>query len=129
MHGGATPISSGRYSQFAREKLADTLAKLRAGSEGKDPTDLTDEAELVRACIAHLLDKSGPSPVVVEMLEKLSRIADRIDKQRRTRSITLETMGRIVEQMGVIVARHVKDSEALARIERDWGELRLSAPG
>jgi hypothetical protein len=39
--------------------------------------------------------------------------------------LTLETLNRVLEQLGVAVARHVKDHEILAAIERDWGTIQL----
>lgn len=123
LHGGAVPIKHGRYSKVARERLGDILYELSA--DDCDPLDLVPDLELVRACAVYALRKHGPSPVVVDQLERASRIADRIDKRRRTRSLTLEDVSRVVQQLGVAVAKHVQDPGVLAAIEAEWAELRV----
>jgi hypothetical protein len=39
--------------------------------------------------------------------------------------LTLETLARVTEQMGVSVARHCRDPAALAAIQREWGEIQV----
>jgi hypothetical protein len=123
LHGGANPIKHGRYSKIARARLGDQLKTLEADP---DPMDLLPEIQLIRASAMHFLTKHGPSPMVAELLEKAARIVDLLQKHKKTGLVTMDTLNRVVEQLGVTVAKHVKDPEVLAAIERDWGLIQLS---
>ena len=122
LHGGCTPIKHGRYSNVARAKLGSTLAQIEADP---DPLDLMPELHLLRGLAQHHLETYGATPVGADLLERVIRAVDAIQKHKAKSAITLETLNRVVEQIGVTVARHVKDPKVLAAIERDWGTLSL----
>jgi hypothetical protein len=122
LHGGASPIKHGRYSKVARAKLSSVLEAIEADP---DPLNLLPELQLVRAQAAYFLEKSGPSPMVVDLLAKAAGLVDLIQKHRKERFISLEVVQRVIDQLGVSVARHVKDPTALAAIEREWGAIQL----
>lgn len=123
-HGGATPIKSGRYSRIARARLGQVFEEIEADP---DPLNLLPDLILIRAQAAFLFEKHGASPMVAELAEKAAKIADLILKRKAEGAITLQTLQRVVEQLGVAVARHVKDPNVLAAIERDWGSIQLGA--
>ena len=45
--------------------------------------------------------------------------------QEKETAITLDTLRRIMEELGIVVAAHVKDNETLGAIEKDWGRIRF----
>lgn len=58
-----------------------------------------------------------------ELIEAISRVVERTHKIRTTGAISLDTFQRLLESMGLVVARHVKDPEKLKAIETDWAAL------
>jgi hypothetical protein len=61
-----------------------------------------------------------------KLLEGVSRIVERMHKITREGSITLDLFRSIMGQMGMVVAKHVKDEEALRMIELDWQSLMVA---
>ncbi|MEM7048894.1 MAG: HGGxSTG domain-containing protein [Acidobacteriota bacterium] len=125
LHGGAKPIKHGRYSKVARDRLGDILDELREADT--DPLDALPDLELVRACAVYALRNDGAPSTVARLAGEAARLADQIHKRQASGAVTLETLHRVIEQLGVAVARHVRDPEALAAIERDWGSLRIGS--
>lgn len=127
LHGGAAPIKHGRYSKVARARLGEYLDLLEADP---DPLNLLPELLLIRAQISLMLDRAGPNgppPMLADLTEKAARIVDLIRKHSKEGVITLATLQRVMEQLGASVARHVKDPNVLAAIERDWVGIQLGA--
>jgi hypothetical protein len=125
LHGGASPIKTGRYSTVARRRVRDLAAEYAADPE---PLSLLQDLALLRAVTADYLERAGENleaPAVADLLEGVSRVVERAWRVQERTGISLETLNRVFEQMGLSVARHVKDTEALAAIEREWAELRL----
>ena len=58
-----------------------------------------------------------------ELIEATSRVVERTHKIQTTGAISLDTFQKLVESMGLIVARHVKSAETLRAVEQDWGQL------
>lgn len=152
-HGGATPIRHGRYSTIQRPRLQERLRELQ---EDTDPLDLVPEAQMIRALTMDFIerydeltdallewnyDEAGdarsenrrPRPQRVpeiheaaDLLDKVSRVVERAQKARKEGAITMDTFNRVMEQMGVSVARHVKDPAALQAIETEWLAIQLA---
>jgi hypothetical protein len=59
------------------------------------------------------------------LIEKISRTVQRIHQIHSTGSITLDTFKRVVESMGIVVAKHVEDKTILDAIEGEWSNLAL----
>lgn len=67
------------------------------------------------------------------LVDKVGAMVDRIERHKREGSITLETLDRVLEQLGMEVVHalteEVKDgptrTAVLANIERRWGSIRL----
>jgi hypothetical protein len=133
MHGGKTPIKHGRYSKTVRERLGPILEQLEADP---DPLNLLPELHLLRAMANHWLETSGgkPAPIAADLLEKVVRVAELISKRQKEGVVSMASLQRLVEQMGVsvmkVVSRHVEDAELRDRIfrdiERDWDSVALS---
>jgi len=134
LHGGATPIRHGIYSEIKRKSLRQQLERIEKDGAG---LDLTREVNLLRALIAdQLAQKLATDPGVIAMLaDKVGATADRIQKHQQAKSVSLATLNRVMEQMGVEVAAAVQEAKldpstgtALCEIiERRWGSLRLDA--
>jgi hypothetical protein len=122
LHGGATPIKHGRYSQVTRARLGPALEAIEADP---DPLNLRPELDLLRGLVEHHLSSYGPTPIAADLLERVARLVEAIEKHKARAGITLETLNRVVEQLGVAVARHVKDPHVLRAIEQDWGAIQL----
>jgi hypothetical protein len=137
-----------RYQNVERHALRDLAARIAATEP--DITDLSEELHLLRALLIQYINeyekfiealmawyaepdiKQKPRRImdisdVSGLIESVSRIAERMHKIRSEGSIDLVTFQRVTEQMGIIVARLVKDPEILARIEAEWGVLALDA--
>lgn len=153
-HGGATPIKHGRYSKVSQVRVADLMEQLTADP---DPFDLEQEARLIRALVIDFVNtydelkaaimawntdeirlagdegrKARPQRIpaledVASLVEMVSRIIERAQRVKDKSALSLETLKRIMTAMGAAVAKHVDDANALAAIEREWGDIRVSA--
>lgn len=123
-HGGNNPIATGEYSETATERLGDSYARFR-----DDPKIGTIEREIaILRCIAEArLEAEGPSADVADLMERVVRAVDSLLKHRQKFGISIDTLNRVAEQMGVAVARHVKDPEIRKAIERDWDTIQLDS--
>jgi len=59
------------------------------------------------------------------LVESISRVVHRLHQIQSEGSISMETFKRVTENMGMIVARHVKDPLVLNSIEYDWMHLAM----
>lgn len=59
------------------------------------------------------------------LVESISRVVHRLHQIQSEGSISMETFKRVTENMGLIVARHVKDPLILNRIEHEWMQLTM----
>lgn len=153
LHGGSNPIRHGRYSTVSRPRVRELLAHLDAEP---DPLNLLPEAQLIRALLVDYVEryddlrdallawndeefreaaeedlKARPQRVpelheAASLAERAARVVAMIQQQKKEGSITLETFNRVMEQMGVSVARHVKDTAALGRIEAEWLGIQIT---
>jgi hypothetical protein len=126
-------------------------------AEDPDPFDLEPEARLIRAlsldfCERHdqIVEaliawnaaefreaeagerKPRPQQIpelrdVASLAEMVSRVIERAQKVKDKSALSLETLQRIMAAMGAAVAKHVSDPDTLRAIDRDWGEIRISA--
>jgi hypothetical protein len=156
LHGGATPIKHGRYSTITRPRIRELLDQYE---DDPAPLDLLPEAKLLRALLTDWVERydeftdallawhdsfrgEGASPkprqtlditTAAGLADKVGAMVDRIERHKREGGITLETLDRVLQQLGVEVvnalAEEVPDGVAraaiLANIERRWHEVRL----
>ncbi len=119
-HGGCVPIKHGRYSSIPRERLGKIMDTVWADPE---PLDVTDDARLLRAMALKSEETDCSPDVTAEIVERAARVAEMGHKRTRDKPITLATLQRVLEQVGVIIAKHVRDPKVLADIEREWATL------
>jgi hypothetical protein len=152
---GGKGISHGRYSKIKRASIREKIAELQ--QTDRKPLDLLPELELLRALVLDfiesydetttallawhesfryplqgLIDRARPRKVAdladaAKIVRDIAAVVHTIHEIETTGAITLATFVRVVEQMGLVVAKHVKDDEALTAIQRDWDELRVDA--
>ena len=154
LHGGLTPIRTGRYSGITHTRLHHLMETL--DQQDHNVLDLEPEAKLMRAMVIDYINRydsfieelhswavatqkargKGAPPPKLELLslhdardlvEGVSRIVEKIHKITSSGSLTLETFRRVMEQLGITVATHVADPEILRKIQTDWGAVIVDA--
>jgi len=154
LHGGLTPIKSGRYSRITHSRLRHLMDQM--AESGAQVLDLEPEAHLMRAMVVDYINRyetfvtelhtwavatqkakgKGAPPPKLELLslfdakdlvEGVSRVVEKIHKITSSGSITLDTFRRVMEQMGLVVTTHVTDPAILRAIQRDWSSVMVDA--
>jgi hypothetical protein len=154
LHGGLTPIRTGRYSSITHTRLRHLMDAL--DQQDTNVLDLEPEAKLMRAMVIDYINRydafvdelhlwaaatqkargKGAPPPKLEILslhdardlvEGVSRIVEKIHKITASGAISLDTFRRVMEQMGLVVATHVSDPDTLRRIQADWGSVIIDA--
>jgi len=154
LHGGRTPIKSGRYSRITHSRLRHLMDQMQESDA--QVLDLEPEAQLLRAMVIDYINRyeqfvdelhrwavatqkakgKGAPPPKLELLslfdakdlvEGVSRVVEKIHKITASGSLTLDTFRRVMEQMGLVVATHVSDPDTLRAIQRDWSSVMVDA--
>lgn len=90
----------------------------------RDPAALLRAREQIRASMnqrpTQVLDVSAASVLV----DRLGKMVERIHKIKTEGAITIEAMSKVMERLGLVVAKHV-DSETAAKIDREWLEIQI----
>lgn len=127
LHGGSTPIKSGRYSKITRPALRERIERFESDP---DPTNLLPEVALLRAFTEDLIerfdeiygedgallawhesfkiDPNAPGKprqmpdfsALSQIVDRVGAMVDRIQKWKAEGSITLETLNRVLQQFG-----------------------------
>ena len=167
LHGGATPIKSGRYSKVTRPRIKQLLETFE---NDPAPLDLLPELALIRSLILDYIERydefttaliawhqdndawtdfegnKHPSTKPVQVLDILSvakyittigQLTERIEKSKKEGAVTLETLNRVMEQLGVELVAAVQEtvtdeaqrSKLLVAVERRWSSIQLEQPG
>lgn len=146
LHGGASPIKTGRYSKIKRPRIQDLVEHLESDP---DPLNLLPEVLMIRALAIDYIERydefseallgwhesfnerENPKPRKIldladasRLLERVARVVDLIQKHQKEGAISIETVHRLMENMGLAVAKHVADTKTIRAIEKDWSELR-----
>lgn len=139
LHGGLTPIISGRYSSIKRPAWTERVERFKADP---DPLNLLDEVALLRAFVEDLIERwesiygvNGallawhesfnnpnadhvPKPrqmpdfsSLTSVVDKVGSMVDRIQKHKAEGSITLTTLNRIVEQFGADLISAIQETK------------------
>lgn len=126
-----------------RKLFTELQAKFAEGTV--DPLDLEQDIVLMRAIVINYInrwddfsnaligwyyDKRGHAPErlldlsqAAVMLEQVSRVAERLHKMRQTTAINLAVLREMMDQMAMVVAKHVSDPALLAAISEDWDKI------
>lgn len=138
LHGGATPIKTGRYSTVKRETLRDRIAQFEADP---DPLNLASEVALLRAFTLELIERwdeiygpdgallawhesfrnpDNPAPpkprqlpdfsAVTSVVDRVGAMVDRIQKHKAEGAVSLVTLNRYVEQLGAEVVASAQET-------------------
>ena len=151
LHGGATPIRSGIYSDIKRTELRKLIEE---HAKNPDPLNILPELAAARALFQDFVDRydvwlgallawhdsftdpkqaeaAKPRQMVdladgVRIVAEITKIAERIEKIRSQNAVSRSDLLRIMEEMGRYVERHVKDSKARERIKDGWLSIRIA---
>lgn len=148
LHGGCSVVRHGWYSKITHTRIANLLDELAVIE--MNAMDLIPEANLLRAMTIDFVNrfdiweealmawfndpenKARPRRMMdimdaSHLIESISRIVHRMHQIQSEGSISLDTFRRVTEHMGIIVARHVPDTDTLKKIEAEWLELAIDA--
>lgn len=157
MHGGRGIITKHvtRYGTIKHKSLQEEMSRQEVIEQ--DIMDLAPEVHVLRALtidfinryrrfskalLAWYADDGNTKPRKIvdiadagNLIDKVSKVVERMHKIRSTGSISLDAFKRCTEQMGIIVAREAgksfKDKAAvdtfLQKVETQWGTLALDA--
>jgi hypothetical protein len=153
LHGGATPIRSGRYSKIKRDALRELIESHEADP---DPLNVLPELAAARALFQDFLerydewadalvawheswsvDEDGnptakkPRQILdisdaYRIVSEITKIAERIEKVRAANAISRPDLLRVMTEMGRVVAHHVRDETVYQRITDDWLRIQVS---
>ena len=148
LHGGMTPIKSGRYSKVKRTALRE-LIEAHAGDP--DPLDVLPEIAAARALFQDFVERydewreafldwhasfsTGDGPKKprevldladgVRHLSTIATIAQREKKLQLDNAISRSDLLRFLAEMTRVVEREVKDASTQKRIKDGWASLQL----
>ena len=152
LHGGATPIKSGRYSVIEREDLAELTDHF---ANDENPLDIGPELEMVRALLTKFIDrydelvdalfewnaeeyaeaeaedrKARPQRLpelsdAISYLKTATKIAHDEKRLQVQNAISRKDLMRVLSEMGRSVDQRVDDSETREAIKDDWASIRL----
>jgi len=136
-----------------REAIEDGSIRARLSKLGKVEDDLLDlmpEVQMVRALVIDFINRyeettdaliawnqgKGGKPAAVpditaaaHLLETVTRMVERIHRIQTTGAVSLDTFRRVLEEMGITVARHVREGATLDKIEGDWAKISTTDRG
>lgn len=155
LHGGATPVRTGRYSTIVRDSVAEIHEQLEAEPDS-EKLNVLPEATMIRALAADFVDryhelvdallewnsqeyveaealKRKPRPQRIPelreaaaLLEAATRVIDRIHKQHSENAISRPDLLRLMAEMGRVVEAHVLDDETRQSIKEGWLAIRVA---
>jgi len=157
LHGGKTPIKHGRYSAVTRTRLAELIETFE---KDPDPLNLLPDVLLLRALItdyvnrydafteallawyeswkANGVNEGRPRQVldiltVGKFIGDIGGLVEKIGKQRQEGMVSLATLDRVIEQLGVemvnaaqeVIADADQRAALLKAVEGRWGTVRI----
>lgn len=151
VHGGRANrvvTKHGRYSQIKHHRVSEIMDRMAQVEQ--NVMDLIPEAQLLRAVVIDFIENYDqfaealmawyadpenhlrPRKLMdvtdcVGIVESISRIIYRLHQIQSQGAISLDTFRRVTEQMGLIVAKYVRDENALRAISLEWSGLALDA--
>lgn len=67
------------------------------------------------------IDISAASTII----DRVGRMAERIHKMRTTNTITMDQIKKLLDNMGMSLARHVQDADVIRRIQEEWSSIEI----
>ena len=110
LHGGLTPITSGRYSQIERPRFKDKIERFEADP---DPLNLAPEVALLRAFVEDLVERwdeiYGPDGALLAWHESFGKLDDNgvpIPSNPKPRQLPdFSAVSSVVDKVGAMVDR------------------------
>lgn len=129
-HGGCNPIKHGLYSTIKNEKLRQHIELIE--QSGADPMDLMPEVKLMRAMMWEFVNRyegiqlSGSDlELASNLMDKAGRMIERIHKIKQTSAVTWEAVQILIERMGMVLTKHIKDHDLIEAITHDWNDIEV----
>ncbi len=148
LHGGATPIKSGRYSVITRERVRELIAQFE---EDENPLDMAPELNACRALYVDFIerydeftdaiiawhasydgDRPSAKPRQIldiadahRLLAEITRMVKRIEDVKAGSAISRADFYRVMTEMGRAVDLAVEDPDVREKIHDAWMEIRL----
>lgn len=148
LHGGATPITHGRYSTIKRENIRDLITKHEADP---DPLNILPELAAARALLEDFVDrydefsaalltwhesygeeKENPKPRQIldiadahRLVSEVTKIVERIEGIRSKNAISRPDLARFMAEMWRSVELRIADIKTREQLRDDWLSIRL----
>lgn len=94
--------------------------------------DRTHDPELYAEACAEIASAVNKRPIEVvdvsqasAIIDRVGKMAERIHKFKTSDTITLDQIKRLLDNMGMALARHVTDPEVIKAIQADWNQLEI----
>lgn len=128
-HGGLTPVKHGLYSKYMAQPVKKKYLEFL---ENSDLKDLSHEIARLRAILAEMDENnlsSSPDniPLFLSACEAISRLTERHFKilEGSKFVITIENVQVMIQQVVVIISRHVTDVETRQKIALDLANVKV----
>jgi hypothetical protein len=148
LHGGSTPIRSGRYSSVKREDLRVLIEQFQADP---DPLDILPELAAARALFQDFIERhdswraallawhesfeSDNRPAkprqlldigdAYRILGEVTKTAERIERIRSQNAISRPDLYRVFSELWRIVERHIDDPGTRKAVRDGWLSIRI----
>lgn len=149
LHGGKSPIRSGRYSSVTRQRIRDLIEKHEAD---ENPLDTLPELAAARALFQDYIERydeftdaliawheswgeeNGPKKPrqvldiadAYRIVSEVTKIAKRIEDVRAQNAISRSDFYRVMTEMGRVVDMVVDDPDKRQRIHEGWMGIQLA---
>ncbi len=94
--------------------------------------DRTHDPMLMASACAQIASSMNLRPTEVvdvadasTIIDRVGKMAERIHKMKTSQTITLDQIKKLLDNMGMSLARHVKDEGVIAAIQAEWNSLEL----
>jgi len=148
LHGGKSPVWSGRYSSVKRTRLKDLLDHFQGDPK---PLDLLEDLALLRSLVLDYLERydevtdalvawhesfqsseRATKPVRVldvadasRLIDRVGTMAKRIEEIRAENAVSKKDLSRVLEEYARAVRLYVQDPDTLNRIADAWSHIHL----
>lgn len=148
LHGGKSPVRSGRYSTVSRPRIRDLIEQFQGDDS---PLDILPELAAARALFQDFIERydeftdalvawhdswgeeRARKPVQVldisdayRILSEVTKIAKRIEDVRAQNAISRQDFYRVMTEMGRVVDLVVEDPKQRERIHEGWMGIALA---
>jgi hypothetical protein len=130
LHGGLQE-DDGRVKHGLYSPVMQALLKKREGQWDESAAraiDLSEEISTLRLLASDLGSKKKLNrDAFLTIIDRITRAVSAQQQMVKQGLVSLETVNRYLEAIGLVIARHVKERNVLERIEADLGAIPLLA--